>query len=358
MFSLSFIFTSCKKDEIEPMDSNIVPENFTVEIPASLMTSTMKSAKSAEENSLNGNVIYHHLTTFIKAGDEAAKIVADIMSHIRTYNLSQPMSFTFKSNEDGRAKNVVITENSEFEGKVWQYQMNITDADSEGNEDGGLAIQIFWNKSPVKGIAIIKPFNFEREGENLLSKAMFRIDYTEASDLYEKEMTVYVSGLPLSNPLVDPYSMKTMKMTVGKTGNTIKVIGNSNHPNAKFFTTETGFNWAFVAAGSNVSKIAVAEVGLPSSTLNSTNRKVILEDNSIKKIFTNQINATWPGLSPTLVEAYLLNTSAPAYFNYKGFVAAGVSPGSEYTEYEAAIKTLAPFNPSVVSSLTIAFKVK
>jgi len=356
MFSLSLIFTSCTKEEVEPQDSNIVPESFSVEIPASLMSSTLKSVKSTDEDILNGNEIYYHLTTFIKAGDEAAHIVSDIILHIRAYNLSQPMSFTFQSDEDGRAKNVVITENSEFDGALWQYQMNITDADSEGNEDGGLGIQIFWNKSPVKGIAIIKPNNFEKDGEDHLTNAMVRIDYTEDSDNYEKEMTVFVSGLTLENPLVNPYSMSTMKMTAGKNGNTIEVFGNSNHPNAKLFTSETGFNWAFVAAGSNVSEIGVAEVGLPPSNLNSTNRSVILEEYSIKNVFTNQITETWPELPSELINAYLLNTEAPGYFNNNGFVAAGVAPGPEYGVFETALESLTPFNPIEVSNLTIEFK--
>ena len=170
MFTLTLVFTSCKKDEVVPEDSNIVPESFTVEIPAALKSTTAKSTAGDE---LNGNAIYHHLTNFIAVGDEAAKIIGSIIGHIHTYNLSQAMSFTYQSKEDGRAKNVVITENSEFEGAVWQYQMNITDADSESNADGGLGIQIFWNKSPVKGIAILKPINIENGVVNEFTNAMF-----------------------------------------------------------------------------------------------------------------------------------------------------------------------------------------
>ena len=169
-------------------------------------------------------------------------------------------------------------------------------------------------------------------------------------------MTVYISGLTLENPLVDPYSMETLKMTAGKNGNTIEVFGNSNHPNAKLFTSETGFNWAFVAAGSDVLQIGVAEVGLPPSDLNSTDRKVILEDYSVKNVFTNQITETWPDLPSELINAYLVNTEAPGYFNYNGFVAAGVAPGLEYGIFETAVQALTPYNPIEVSSLTLAFK--
>jgi hypothetical protein len=267
------------------------------------------------------------------------------------------MSFTYQSEEDGQAKNVVITSNSEFEEHFWEYQMNITDADSEGNEDGGIAVQIFWNRNPVKGIAIIKPSNFDNNSDENFANATFRIDYSETGDNYEQEMTVYIAGLTLDNPLENPYSMETLKMTVGKNGNTIEVYGNSNHPNAVLFNSESGYNWAFVAAGSNVSDICVAEVALPPSELNSTSRSVLFGEYALQNVFSLQIYEMWPFILPELVETYLQNTEAPGYFNNNGFVSAGTAPGPEYEVFSTEIKTLCPFNPIEVSHLRIAFKV-
>lgn len=355
LFSLSLIFTSCNKDEVEPESTSILPENFRVEIPAVLKSeaSTLKGTKEI----IQGNEVYEHLTTFINVGDEAAEIVSAIINSIGRHGLSQPMSFTYESGDDNRDKNVVIIENASFEGKTWQYQMNITDADSEGNEDKGIGIQVFWNKSPVEGIAILKPINIDRTENDPFSQAIFRIDYSETgANSYEQEMTVYIAGLQLEDPSLNPYSMSTLKMSVGKNGNTIEVFGNSNHPNATIFTEDTGFNWAFVAAGSDVTDMGVAEVALPPSNLNSTDRQVILKDYSVKQVFTNQINATWPGLTQTQIDYYLQNTEAPGYFNHSGFVQGGTSPGAEYDVFEAAIANLTPYNPIEVSNLTIAFK--
>ncbi len=50
------------------------------------------------------------------------------------------------------------------------------------------------------------------------------------------------------------------------------VYGNSSHPNAKFLTEKVGYNWAFAACGSDQEDIAVAEVGLPLSTLDAEGR--------------------------------------------------------------------------------------
>ncbi len=365
-FILSFVlvtvlsFTSCDKANVEPEDSNILPETFSVEIPQSLNQSTLKLIKNGEEDVLQGDDIYGHLTTFIHIGDEAAKIVENVIKAISQYGLNQPMSFSYESDDDGRTKNLVIVADSEFEGTVWNYQMTITDADSEGNDDGGNAMQIFWNTGTTEGIAIMKPYNIDHNTETLFAQAMFRIDYSETGkNGYEQEMTVYISGITLPSPLTEPFAMETMKMTAGRNGNVVEVFGNSNHPNAVLFSSETGFNWAFVAAGETDSDIGVAEVGLPPSSLNSVdrNRELILGRYSIKDVFTNEIIDTYPGIGATLLATFLQNTDAPGYFNaQQGFLQGGTSPGDEYNTISTAIESLVPYNPLEVTNLSLEFK--
>jgi len=355
--AVAVFFASCEPNNVEPTDNNIIPETFSVEIPASLSQPSVKSMKNGEEDVLQGNDIYEHLTTFIHVGDEAAKIVEAVIKGIRLYDLSQPQSFSFDSDDDGRTKNVIIIADSEFEGTVWNYQMTVTDADSEGNDDGGVALQIFWNTGTIKGIAIMKPYNLNRNTEDLFVDAMFRIDYSEAVENgYEKEMTVYIAGLTLPSPLNDRFAMETLKMTAGKNGDIVEVFGNSNHPNAIIFSSETGFNWAFVAAGALEAKLGVAEVGLPPSNLDSDSREVILGTYSLKNVFTNEINNAFPGLDPALLEIYLQNTDAPGYFDANGFVQGGIAPSPDYLELSTAIENLVPYNPYQVTNLSLEFK--
>lgn len=356
-FIVAVFFTACNPDPVEPTDNNILPETFSVDIPQSLSSATMKSLKNGEEDILQGNDIYEHLRVFIHVGDEAAQIVEEVIKAIRLYGLSEPMSFSYEGDDDGRTKNVVIVADSEYEGTVWNYQMTVIDADSEGNDDGGVAMQIFWNTGTIKGIAIMKPYNIDRNTEDLFAHSMFRIDYSEGLENgYEQEMTVYISDIALPSPLNNPFAMETMKMTAGRNGDIVEVFGNSNHPNAVLFSSETGFNWAFVAAGQLETDLGVAEVGLPPSDLNSNDREKILGEYSLKNVFTNQINATWPGLDPAIVALYLQNTEAPGYFNAQGFVSGGTSPGTEYDAIEAAIKSLVPYNPLEVANLNLEFK--
>jgi hypothetical protein len=233
----------------------------------------------------------------------------------------------------------------------------MTDAESESNEDGGYAMQIFWNRKPIKGIAILKPYNIDRAKDRLLPNAIFRIDYDETGDEnYEATMVVAISGLTLEHPLVNPYSLGAMKMFVGKDGEVVDVKGNSDHPNAKFFSSESGFNWAFVASGNNKQNIGVAEVGLPSGTLDETSRTVLLDDYSIKNVFTQQLYEVWPNLDEQSVNMYLQNTEAPGFFNNTGFVKGGTAPSAQYDPLVARLALLIPYNPKDISTMNITFK--
>ena len=360
--AFSMFFSSCESNPDVTPQEDILPTSFSVDIPSSISNKNLTGGRIGgriKDDSLRGNDIYENLGTFIAVGEESAKLVEAFIEGIRKYKIDRVVSLTYVGEDDNRTKNLVVVSNSSFEGKTWGYQLTVTDADSEDQADGGKALQIFWNKSTtVEGIAIIKPFNCDRT-ENANSKdAVFRIDYTEASDLgYDAQMEVLISGLPVENPLSDPYSISTLRMFAGKKGDIVDVYGNSNHPNAILFSGTVGFNWAFVASGNEVKDAGVAEVGLPPSKLNSSDRKVLLKDYSIKTVFTNEIKAVWPGIDPVLLNSYLSETSAPGYFSKaKGFLSGGVSPGAEWDILKARLEALSPYNPKQVSELLVGFK--
>jgi hypothetical protein len=357
----SIVLTSCETNpDVEPQQ-DILPQTLTVDIPASLSNTSAPSGRlsgRSKEDSLKGNDIYQHLGTFIAVGKGASEIVKGIVYGLKKHHIDRVMSMTYVSDDDGRIKNLVVESNILFEGKMWDYQLTATDADSQGNADGGKALQIFWNKStPIKGIAIIKPYNCDRITNANAKDAMFRINYTEESNLgYEAEMEVLISGLPVDSPLNNPYSMSTLRMFAGKKGEVVDVYGNSNHPNAILFSGTTGFNWAFVASGNDTKEIGVAEVGLPSSTLESTDREVLLKENSIKNVFTREITAVWPGIDQTLLAQFLKSTAAPGYFSNSGFISGGTSPGAQWDALTTRLNDLTPYNPKAVSDLNVTFK--
>lgn len=357
LFSAPF-FQSCEKSEVPKTEESIIPESFKVDIPNAINdANTQKSATMANVDTLKGNEIYQNLRTFIAVGEGAADVVQKIMLSIAVYNINHAMTLTYKSDEDGREKNLEVVEGSTYDGQSWDYELTISDANSTSNDDGGKALQVFWNVSPIRGIAIIKPYNCNRNESKLSPNAMYKVTYSEAGDMgYDKYMIVEIAGLPLADPLVNCYSVSALKMFVGKTGDIVDVYGNTEHPNAKLINGDVGFDWAFVASSSKINDIAVAEVGLPSNLLDASDRTTLLETNSIKNVFTKQIYEQWPLIDSTSVESFLYNTEAPGFFGNNGFIQGGTSPTSQYDDLATNIKNLTPYNPIDINNLSISFK--
>jgi hypothetical protein len=354
---IAMIFASCEKDDLTegPNPESIIPERFSIDIPTSISSDI--TTKSSRVDTLMGDDIYRHLRSFIHAGAFGAKLTERVMSWIAEHNLSQPMELTIIGDDDNRAKHIKIVENAFFEGSTWEYKLTIQDIEQiNGTDVGKIAIQVFWNLKPIKGIAIINPYHIDRRTERDFENTNFRVDYSEAGEMgYDKHMIVSFSGFPLPSPLLEPFAQRKMKMFVGKTGDMISIYGNSEHPNARFFNNNTGFNWAFVAAASESRNISVAEVGLPPMNLDATDRTTLLEMYSIKNVFKNQILSVWPGINEEVLNAYLYYTQAPGYFAQQGFEQAGTAPSDIYLPLSEKIKTLAPYNPASILNMSIKF---
>jgi hypothetical protein len=178
---------------------------------------------------------------------------------------------------------------------------------------------------------------------------------------YDSYMKVEIANLPLPDANLQPFAIKNLEMFVGKKGDNLDVFGNSDHPNAKFFTESKGFDWAFVASGSISQNISTAEVGVPPCQLDNSTRKALLEDYSIKSVLSAQINEWFLDLFHVRPNAddlasYLKNADAPGYFNNNGFVQAGTAPNDAYSALVSRIQNLTPYNPKSVSELSINFK--
>ncbi len=371
-----FLLISCENTLMDQKnnDAGILPERFKVDIPSSLSNADLKSTafKSTAMDTLNGNHIYAYLNVFIAVGEGAADMVEAIMWHIRAYKIENVISLSYTSKDDNRVKNLDVISNVEFQGRTWEYGLTLTDAESESNPDGGIGMQIFWNKSPIEGIALFKPYNIDRNRHNGNPAAMAGIEYSEKStDQYDSHMIVELAGFPFVNTVPQDYALESMKMFVGRKGNIVDVIGNSNHPNVRFNSYDSenkGFDWAFVASGKKNENIAVAEVGLPYSIADLSTRTSILQDNSIKKVLTREMTnfvvaayanagiTLQPGEISAYITPYLKNADAPGYFSNHGFMKGGSAPNSNYSELESRISVLAPYNPSEINDLNIDFK--
>ena len=357
-------FTSCIEDFQKRKTNSFVPNRFKVEIPTSLSQKEKKGflkSTTVSDDTLQGGEIYGLLKHFIAIGNFAAIFTENILNEIDKHNVQDFIFLTYNGDEDGRLKELLVEPNTTFEGKTWEYSLTVVDAESKGAKDGGIAMQIFWTPGEiVDGISILKPYNINRNEEGITPETMYRVDYSELStSSYDKTMSVAITNM--KNNDGDKYWIDNLKIFVGEKDGIVDLFGNSNHPDANFFTDETGFNWAFVASCHRENDIAVAEVGLPKSDLNSDSRSTILKDYSVKNVLTQQVTdwlyEEWSVIpTPELIDSYLQNAVAPGYFDTNGFIQGGEAPNGDYSELERNIQNLSPYNPLSISTLTIEFK--
>ncbi len=350
-----FVMTSCHKDNF---DSENLPSSFKVDIPDAISSS--ETQKSMAVDAVSGDSIYQHMRLFIAVGESSADIVQKIIQSIKQFNLDESKEFTYTSDADGRVKSVLVEENVEYDNTTWQYGLTMKDVESESDAYGGKGLQIFWNNNPIKGIAILYPYNINRsDSAEAFAKLMCRIDYSEAGEYgYEQSMIVSIKNLDVSNY---EYALSALKMFVGRNGDVVNVYGNSAHPNAQFYNSDKGLDWAFVASGNQVSDLGVAEVGLPPYTLDENSRQVLLGTYAIHDVFTQWVsdwylNEYGTEIDSLTLAAYLKNMEAPGFFNKDGFIAAGETPTSDYTPLVNNIQSLTPYNPKSIADLNISFK--
>jgi len=342
-------FTACNPVNKTVQDSSVnLPDKFSVDMPSSISNGNGK--KMAAGDTLTGGDLYEHLRTFISIGDFSSNFVEEIMKAINQFNLAQSMNITYVSDDDGRTKSLVVVENATFEGAQYNFGLTVKDSND-------FAMQVFWNNDPVKGTAIVSPYNFDRTSNEKYSKTKYRVDYSEAGDMgYEKHMIVSISDYPID----DKFGLDNLKMFVGKNGDNIDVFGNSNHPKLWLYTdANVGHDWAFVSRANLSSNIAMAKVALPPMELTTTDS--LFEKYNFKEIISKEIHRIYDeqyGFNAVeiFLQGYLKNTQQPAYFDATGFIAAGLdNQPSNFSNDFVDLSNLTPYIPNDIRQLEIKF---
>ena len=272
LVSFSFLIACSNDDEIPSRID--IPSQFSVDIPQSISDNAggLNGRVSGDgDGIIEGNEIYESLRHFIKIGEGSAEIVKFTLQIAVALETQNVRSFTFESDDDGREKRIDLTESVTRGGVAYDYEMTMIDT-----ENSEMALQILWNADPVVGIAILKPYNIDRIDSQDAIDAFIRIDYSESDLDYDATMTVSISGLET----VDNGDIDNMKMFVGKKGDIVDVMGNSNHPNIEIIDPNFsgGRNYAFVARGDESTDLGVAKLALPPS---STTTDDVLVDYSV-----------------------------------------------------------------------------
>lgn len=351
--ALLFGFTACDNTSEDP---SILPDQFSVDIPEAVSFEDASNGRINEE--VQGGLIYANLGLFIHIGEESAQLVEDFIRGIRRHNIDKPMEISFPSEDDQRMKFIKVVENATTNGETWDYGLTMYD-----QEDEALAFQLYWNTSPIKGIAIMDVYNIDRTNHQSWQDVMYQIEYSEAETDYEKQMIVSISGLPVDG--TDQFAIDNLKMWAGKNGNEIKLYGNSNHPQMQIIDENfaDGRNYAFVAKTNAASKIGVAEVGLPPS--NTQHNDGLLTEYSIYNVFVAEIENQYGidiipgGAFEDYVVNLLKNTEAPGYFiEGQGFVSCSdqIPDHVDFTTDFIDLSSLHPYIPADIKNLVVKFE--
>jgi hypothetical protein len=247
-----------------------VPDNFTIDIPGSISSNSGSLSGRTDgdgDGIIEGNEIYESLRGFIYIGETSAEIMEFVLEIGAGMETAGVRSFTFTGDADGRDKRIDITDNVTRGGVSFDFEMTMVDVENEDQ-----ALQFLWNTDPVAGVGILNPYQIERTNDPE-ETAFVRIDYSENVSGYDAVMQVQISGLAV----VENGDIDNMALFVGKNGDLIDVIGNSNHPNLVIVDESYtgGRNYAFVGRGDESSDLGVVELALPPSST-ETNSKPIL----------------------------------------------------------------------------------
>ncbi len=341
-----FGFSSCTEEELAERAVDI-PETFSVDIPSAISRSNggLNDRVAGDgDGIIEGEEIYAALPHFIRLGEASAEIVEFTLVVGAVLEAANIRTFTTDEGDDGRAKRFDITEGVSRGGVSYQYELTMRDVD-----DDELGLQLLWNSEPaVEGVGILRPYYIDRT-ENEDIDAFIRINYSENDPIYDATMTVSIAGVET----IDEGDLDNLKMFVGRSGDIVDVIGNSNHPNVTLIDENYtgGRNYAFVGRGDERNNLGVVKLALPPSNVETND---VLESYSVFSVLEAEIDAV-ATLDQSIIDAILAEAGAPAYFDESGFISAGPTVPTGFTEDFIDLGGASPFVPSQVRDLTISF---
>lgn len=345
LLSISFMVACSSDDEVTRQVE--IPSQFSINIPTSISSNANLGGRLAndEEGVIKGNEIYESLRGFIQVGEGSAEIIELTLQIASAFEQQSVRSYTFESEDDLREKRIDLMESVTRGGVTYDFEMTMVDTE---NED--MALQLLWNTSPVNGIGVLSLYHIDRVENAEAKDALIRIDYTEDDANYDATMTVSITGLEAA----EDGDIDNLKMFVGKKGDVVDVMGNSNHPDIIIIDENFtgGRNYAFVARGDESTDLGVAKLALPPS---ATTTADVLVDFSVFAVLEAEIQAA--GFTDQdIIDAVLIEAQSPAYFNNDGFITSGAdNKPASFSDSFVDLSGMNPFVPNDVKNLTIDF---
>jgi len=261
---------------------------------------------------VSGADLYQHLRTLVYVAEYSAELVNAALRNIRMYEITQPTTFTYISDDDNRIKTLVVREKIPFENETWDYEMVITD------ETEGKAFAIYWNMNPRRAIAFLyrKAFDYN---VLFMRNALIRLDYSETNQIFDRTMLVQLIGLDSTSVNY----MSKLKMFAGQMGDVVHFYGNTIHPSAFIVDPSHagGRAWCFKGKNDVIQDIAVAKCALPIIDLTNTEMPALWTEYTMDKVLEEEITDAYVDVAPATLENYIQYARGAAYFiGRPGFV--------------------------------------
>ena len=357
---------NCKREDNIKESSNGFPEQIVVDIPDAISaTTSLKSAVAADSlplcpdlQAFPADSIYWQVRTFIGIGEFSADFIQQLVSALKKFNISKPMEFEYTSNDDGKQKKVVVTDNASFNGVIYDLKLHMTDKTS-----GKTAMEMYWFKNKEEGVILACPYYINTADQGLQKQTMLRykvIFYGTKTADYDRKMLVYISDY--QPEISDVFGMTNLEMEVTKKDDLVSVGGISVHPKAFFAdTSKKGIAYCFVANASVSKNIGVIKLSLPPVNDDSVD---VFTNYAVKNVIKKEMNyylqtnfhvtADDPYVKDC-VNLFLSNMESPAYYKATGYVGCGANvPGTEFSQDLLALPLVAPVSPKQVNNLNLA----
>jgi len=360
--AFTMFLTGCGDDDDDMMGSNPPltevssnelpdPGQVVLDVPDVLSSDVQVNINGrVNQEDINSDGIYELMRLFVYVGETSAEIVREILLGVIASDIDNLIEFSLISDDDDRRKDFFINQNVTFEGVDYQFELEAFD------EDGAQAFQMVWNRSPLLGVAILKPFDIDRNEDESNRDVFLRIDFGVDREGYENFMEVSITNIPPGEEDEEVF-LDNLRMFVGKNGDNFEVFGNANLPNFILVdqSITDGRNYAFVARAEDELDIAVAEVAIPPSTVSTSDG--LITEFSVVNVLTDELMAA--GITDqAFIDAFVAGAEGPGYFEEgEGLIATGsdIPENPGFSEEFIDLSGLQPFVPSEIRDLTLDF---
>lgn len=335
---------SCQKKK----GDNVVPDNLKVGVSDAISFPDLDKKKSLQllGDTLSGQDIYQTLRTLVYISDFASDMIQGAVDFIRTQDISGPVSFNYTSPDDGNVKYLEVQKAFIYQKQTWDFGLTVMD------EIEGKALLVVWNNTPLEIIAVLHPMAWDVRTV-FQRKSLIRVEYHDEDPVYDRTMTVSISGLDSLN--IDYISK--MKIFFGQKGDEVELFGDINMPYTFMFDPDQrGRSWCFKARNNVTLDIAVAKVAMPRVTLANTTG--LWTEYALDKVMETEMTTVFPTMDSTVVQSFLSNARGVAYFiGRQGFVSndTNVPAVSGFTPEFMDLTGLNPWPPAEVEAMTIEF---